>query len=61
VIGWIDQLLHFNCNLLSGELETLGYSTRDLFAIFLYVSSMADFALINAVYRQHFALNPPVR
>ncbi|KAK2188633.1 hypothetical protein NP493_126g02017 [Ridgeia piscesae] len=43
------------------ELETLGYSTRDLFAIFLYVSSMADFALINAVYRQHFALNPPVR
>ena len=55
------RVTHFEDCLLSGELEKHGYKPHHLFAVFLYVSSMADFAHINSVYSRYFTLNPPVR
>ena len=34
---------------------------NDIILIHLYVSSMDDYAQLNAVYKKHFDVNPPAR
>ena len=42
-------------------LTELSMTTKELCAVHLYVSNMADFAKVNAVYKTYFGTNPPVR
>ncbi|XP_077416063.1 diphthine--ammonia ligase isoform X1 [Vanacampus margaritifer] len=47
--------------LLKSQLDAKGWSTKDIVLVHLYVSSMADFGPLNAVYKNHFTTNPPAR
>ncbi|XP_077477749.1 diphthine--ammonia ligase [Stigmatopora argus] len=47
--------------LLQSELDTRGWTMKDIVLVHLYVSSMEDFGQLNAVYKNHFGTNPPAR
>ncbi|XP_057715067.1 diphthine--ammonia ligase isoform X2 [Corythoichthys intestinalis] len=47
--------------LLQSELDTRGWSMKDIVLVHLYVSSMEDFGPLNAVYKNYFDTNPPAR
>ncbi|CAJ1073366.1 diphthine--ammonia ligase isoform X1 [Xyrichtys novacula] len=46
---------------LQGELDSRGWRMKDIILVHLYVRSMDDFGPLNAVYKQHFDINPPAR
>ncbi|XP_073338815.1 diphthine--ammonia ligase [Pagrus major] len=47
--------------LLQSELDSKGWKMKDIILVHLYVRCMEDFALLNAVYKKHFGMNPPAR
>ncbi|XP_035466565.2 diphthine--ammonia ligase isoform X1 [Scophthalmus maximus] len=46
---------------LQSELDRRGWTLKDVILIHLYVSSMDDYGQLNAIYKQHFCMNPPAR
>ncbi|XP_074547356.1 diphthine--ammonia ligase [Halichoeres trimaculatus] len=48
-------------NQLQSELDSRGWKMKDIILVHLYVRCMEDFAPLNAVYKQHFGINPPAR
>ncbi|KAI3367608.1 hypothetical protein L3Q82_026454 [Scortum barcoo] len=46
---------------LQRELDSRGWKMKDIILVHLYVRRMEDFALLNAVYKKHFGINPPAR
>ncbi|KAF0044149.1 hypothetical protein F2P81_003307 [Scophthalmus maximus] len=46
---------------LQSELDRRGWTMKDVILIHLYVSSMDDYGQLNAIYKQHFCMNPPAR
>lgn len=49
------------CCLCPGELDSRGWKMKDIILVHLYVRSMGDFVPLNAVYKEHFGMNPPAR
>ncbi|XP_054651611.1 diphthine--ammonia ligase isoform X3 [Dunckerocampus dactyliophorus] len=45
--------------LLQSELNSRGWSMKDIVLVHLYVSHMEDFGPLNTVYKKHFGTNPP--
>jgi hypothetical protein len=43
------------------RLRQISCSMTDVLAVHIYVSNMADFAVLNKVYKKYFSSNPPVR
>ncbi|TNN33523.1 Diphthine--ammonia ligase [Liparis tanakae] len=50
-----------SCQQGHGELDSRGWSMKDIVLVHLYVTSMEDFVALNAVYKEHFGVNPPAR
>ncbi|XP_034531395.1 diphthine--ammonia ligase isoform X2 [Notolabrus celidotus] len=48
-------------NQLQSELDSRGWKMKDIILVHLYVRCMGDFGPLNAVYKQHFGINPPAR
>jgi len=48
-------------SLCPGELDSRGWKMKDILLVHLYVRSMEDFVALNAVYKEHFGMNPPAR
>uniref|UniRef100_A0A8D3B9I9 Diphthine--ammonia ligase n=2 Tax=Scophthalmus maximus TaxID=52904 RepID=A0A8D3B9I9_SCOMX len=46
---------------LQSELDRRGWTLKDVILIHLYVRSMDDYGQLNAIYKQHFCMNPPAR
>ncbi|XP_056282156.1 diphthine--ammonia ligase isoform X2 [Pseudoliparis swirei] len=46
---------------LQSELDSRGWKMKDILLVHLYVRSMEDFVALNAVYKEHFGMNPPAR
>ncbi|XP_070698857.1 diphthine--ammonia ligase [Pempheris klunzingeri] len=46
---------------LQSELDSRGWTMKDIILVHLYVRCMEDFAPLNAVYKEHFGINPPAR
>ncbi len=45
----------------SGHLDKCGCGWSDVVLLYLYLSDMADYSHINAIYLQHFPTRPPAR
>ncbi len=50
-----------NAGFLAEVLDSHGCSLSDLCSVSLLVSSMSDYAAVNAEYVRHFRSNPPIR
>ncbi|XP_077945706.1 diphthine--ammonia ligase isoform X2 [Gasterosteus aculeatus] len=46
---------------LQSELDSRGWTMKDIILVHLYVRSMEDFVPLNIVYKKHFGMNPPAR
>ncbi|XP_058471980.1 diphthine--ammonia ligase [Solea solea] len=46
---------------LQSQLDSRGWTMKDIILVHLYVSSMEDFGPVNTVYKKHFGINPPAR
>ncbi|XP_026195846.1 diphthine--ammonia ligase [Anabas testudineus] len=46
---------------LQSELDSRGWTMKDIILVHLYVRSMEDFGPLNTVYKTHFGINPPAR
>ena len=53
-------IIIITCGMLD-KLKEVDLSSKDVVAVHLFVSNMADFAAINFVYKNFFGVNPPVR
>lgn len=56
----VDQTRHL-LEAVGSDLEGKGRNWQDVVLVYLYLSDMAQYAAINAVYAQYFTVKPPAR
>lgn len=56
----VDQTQHL-LEAIGSDLEGEGRGWQDVVLVYLYLSDMAHYAAINALYGRHFTVRPPAR
>ena len=61
VTGGIEAETRQSLNNIRDVLRTAGMDLKDVASVTVYITSFADFARFNAVYREYFPTDPPAR
>lgn len=61
VAGGIEAETRQSLNNIRDVLRTAGMDLKDVASVTVYITSFADFARFNAVYREYFPTDPPAR
>jgi len=61
VPGGIEAETRQSLNNIRDVLRTAGMDLKDVASVTVYITSFADFARFNAVYREYFPTDPPAR
>lgn len=61
VTGGIEAETRQSLNNIREVLRTAGMDLKDVASVTVYITSFADFARFNAVYREYFPADPPAR
>lgn len=61
VTGGIEAETRQSLNNIRDVLKTAGMDLKDVASVTVYITSFADFARFNAVYREYFPADPPAR